>query len=38
MYEETKPSIVISHEAPGEAAREVLNDLAGSYFAAKAEP
>jgi len=37
IYEETKPSIVISHEAPGEAAREVLNELAGSYYAAKAE-
>jgi hypothetical protein len=37
IYEESKPSIVISHEAQGEAAREVLNELAGSYFAANAE-
>jgi hypothetical protein len=37
LYERTRPSIVISHEAPAEAAREVLNGLAGSYFTAKAE-
>ncbi len=37
LYEEMKPSIVISHEAPIDAAREILKGLAGSYFAAKAE-
>jgi len=37
MYEETKPSIVISHDAPIEAAHEILSALAGLYFAAKAE-
>jgi len=37
LYEKTRPSIVISHEAPLEAGNEVLYGMAGSYFAAKAE-
>jgi Calcineurin-like phosphoesterase len=37
LYQETKPSIVISHDAPTEAVREVLDGLTGNYFAAKAE-
>jgi hypothetical protein len=36
LYEETRPSIVVSHEAPLEAGNEVLGGTAGSYFAAKA--
>jgi hypothetical protein len=37
LYQKTKPSVVISHDAPVEAAREVLKGLTGNYFAAKAE-
>jgi hypothetical protein len=36
LYRETEPSIVISHDAPIEAAREVLKGLTGNYFTAKA--
>jgi hypothetical protein len=32
LYKETRPSMVISHTAPSEAAREILKDLDGSYF------
>ena len=35
LYESAKPSIVVSHEAPVEAAREILRGLEGSYFVAK---
>jgi|SRR5712671_6479706 len=32
LYKRTRPSIVISHTAPSEAAKEILKDLNGSYF------
>jgi hypothetical protein len=32
LYKRTRPSMVISHTAPSEAAREILKDLDGSYF------
>ena len=32
LYKRTRPSMVISHTAPSEAARKILKDLHGNYF------
>jgi hypothetical protein len=37
LYVEKKPRVVISHEAPSKAAKLMLYDLSGEYFAAKGE-
>jgi hypothetical protein len=35
LYKEKRPSMLVSHTAPFEAAREILKDLNGSYFLSK---
>lgn len=35
LYARTKPSLVVSHDGPSEAACEVLKDLHGNYYDAK---
>jgi Calcineurin-like phosphoesterase len=37
LYLEVKPRFVVSHEAPTEAAKNMLHGLLGDYFAAKAD-
>ena len=32
LYKDTRPMIKISHTAPSDGAKEILNDLNGSYF------
>jgi len=32
LYKETRPTLVISHTAPSEGAKEILKDLNGCYF------
>lgn len=37
LYKQSKPRFVLSHEAPSKAAKALLLDLSGPYFAAKME-